>query len=197
TRRRSPRASAGGRPASAAGCCAGPRPGRSRRPWMGSSRSVADAPVPEMRWWGWGEDAHAGGLPPHARAFLDEHVGTAQAPRAPVALEQVAVEPSALAEHARGELAGSVGAENVREDHAERVRHAAGKGYPDLVRLRAGTPEGAPDAVVLPHGSEQLAELLALCSSASLAVVPFGGGTSVVGGVEPLRGDHAGVIALD
>ncbi len=90
-----------------------------------------------------------------------------------------------------------MGAENVRDGHAERVLHAAGKGYPDLVRLRAGEPEGAPDAVVYPAGHEQLRALLELCARASLAVVPFGGGTSVVGGVAPLRGEHGGVLALD
>ncbi len=39
--------------------------------------------------------------------------------------------------------------------------------------------------------------MLELCARASLAVVPFGGGTSVVGGVAPLRGEHGGVVALD
>ena len=90
-----------------------------------------------------------------------------------------------------------VGSEYARDDHAERVLHAAGKGYPDLVRLRAGEPEGAPDAVVLPGDSAQLAQLLALCARESVAVVPFGGGTSVVGGIAPLRGSHAAVISLD
>jgi alkyldihydroxyacetonephosphate synthase len=77
------------------------------------------------------------------------------------------------------------------------VLHAAGKGYPDLVRLREGEPEGAPDAVLYPSSHEQLRALLELCVRFSLAVVPFGGGTSVVGGVAPLRGEHAGVLALD
>ncbi len=155
------------------------------------------AAVPEMRWWGWGEDAHAGALPPHARAFLDEHVGTAAAPRAPVTLEEVSIEPSALPADDRAALAAIAGAENVRDDHDERVRRAAGRGYPDLVRLRAGAPEGAPDAVVLPASHDQIRAVLELCANRSLAVVPFGGGTSVVGGVAPLRGSHRAVIALD
>jgi alkyldihydroxyacetonephosphate synthase len=158
---------------------------------------VSEQAPPTMRWWGWGEDAHAGALPEHARAFLDEHVGTAAAPRPPVALEQVAIEPSALGEAERGELAAIVGAEHVRQDHRERVLHAAGKGYPDLVTLRAGTPEGAPDAVLHPDGHEQIRAVLELCAARSLAVVPFGGGTSVVGGVAPLRGSHQAVLALD
>jgi alkyldihydroxyacetonephosphate synthase len=150
-----------------------------------------------MRWWGWGEDAHAGGLPPHARAFLDEHLGTAAAPRPPVDLTEVRIEPSSLPEDARAELAGILGAGQVRDDHRERVLHASGKGYPDLVRMRAGTPEGAPDAVLHPASHEQIRAVLELCSAQSLAVVPFGGGTSVVGGVAPLRGTHRAVLALD
>ena len=146
---------------------------------------------------GLGEDSHAGALPAHARAFLDEHVGTAGEPRPPVALEAVRIEPSALPAEDRDALAAIVGAEHAREDHAERVRHAAGKGYPDLVRLRAGLPEGAPDAVVLPASHEEIRAVLEQCASRSLAVVPFGGGTSVVGGVAPLRGSHRAVIALD
>src|SRR5258707_467246 len=150
-----------------------------------------------MRWWGWGEDGHDGGLPPQAQAFLDEHLGTAAAPRPPVDLEQVRIEPSSLPQDARAELAGILGGGQVRDDRYERVLHAAGKGYPDLVRMRAGTPEGAPDAVLHPASHEQIRAVLELCSAQSLAVVPFGGGTSVVGGVAPLRGNHQAVLALD
>jgi alkyldihydroxyacetonephosphate synthase len=118
-------------------------------------------------------------------------------PRPPVALGQVQLAPSALSEQATAGLRGIVGAEFMRDDHGERVVHAAGKGYPDLVRLRAGQPEGAPDAVVRPAGHEQLCAVLDLCARSSVAVVPWGGGTSVVGGVAPLRGEHAAVVALD
>ncbi|HTA06417.1 MAG TPA: FAD-binding oxidoreductase, partial [Solirubrobacteraceae bacterium] len=158
---------------------------------------MAEVSVPRMRWWGWGDPAHPPGLPPHALGFLAAVIGPAGSPRAPVALEHVRLEPSALGPSTLDALRALVGAEHVRDDHAERVLHAAGKGYPDLVRMREGKPAGAPDAVVLPSDAEQLAALLEWCAKGSLAVVPFGGGTSVVGGVEPLRGEHAGVIALD
>lgn len=150
-----------------------------------------------MRWWGWGDPARPPGLPLHALRFLRERVGLAERPRPPVALGQVRLPRSELAPSTLACLREIVGAENVRDDHAERVLHAAGKGYPDLVRLRAGEPEGAPDAVLYPADHEQLRALLELCAGASLAVVPFGGGTSVVGGVAPLRGEHDGVLALD
>jgi alkyldihydroxyacetonephosphate synthase len=151
-----------------------------------------------MRWWGWGDpDAHPPGLPVHALGFLRETVGIAERPRPPVALEQVRLAPPALSEQARGALRGILGAEGVRDDHLERVVHAAGKGYPDLVRLRAGTPEGAPDVVAYPASHDEVRAVLEQCARASIAVVPFGGGTSVVGGVAPLSGEHGGVVALD
>jgi alkyldihydroxyacetonephosphate synthase len=159
--------------------------------------SAGASSAPRMRWWGWGDAEHSMMLPSSALGFLAEHVGTRPAPRAPVALSRVQLEPSALPARALGELRAIVGEQGVRDDHGERVLHAAGKGYPDLVRLRDGRPEGAPDAVVLPSAVDQLQAVLELCARESIAVVPFGGGTSVVGGVEPLRGQHGAVIALD
>ena len=67
----------------------------------------------------------------------------------------------------------------------------------DLLALRGPTLEEAPDAVVSPGTEAEVDGVLRLCASASCAVVPFGGGTSVVGGVRPLRGEHRAVIALD
>jgi alkyldihydroxyacetonephosphate synthase len=85
----------------------------------------------------------------------------------------------------------------VRQDADSRLLRAGGKSYRDLIRRRAGEVASAPDAVVLPADAEGVAEVLAVCAEAGVAVVPFGGGTSVVGGVEPLRGQFAAVIALD
>ncbi len=150
-----------------------------------------------MRWWGWGDPARAAGLPAGALALLGERIGALPPPRPPVSLGAVRLPPPRLSREAHAELCTIVGAEHVRADHGERVSHAAGKGYVDLVRMRAGEPAGAPDTIVLPGEHGQLREVLDACARRSLAVVPFGGGTSVVGGVEPLRGEHAGVVALD
>jgi alkyldihydroxyacetonephosphate synthase len=159
---------------------------------------VADSgDPPAMRWWGWGDPAQPPMLGPDALRFLAETVGIATRPRPPVALGSVRLGPPALGEQALEALQAIVGRENVRDDRLERVTHAAGKGYPDLVRLRAGEPLGAPDAVVLPSDPAQVRAVLSSCERVSCAVVPFGGGTSVVGGVAPLRGEHGGVVALD
>ena len=65
------------------------------------------------------------------------------------------------------------------------------------MRLRSGRIEHAPDAVVAAGDASRVAALLAACAESGVAVVPFGGGTSVVGGAEALAGDHSAVVSLD
>jgi alkyldihydroxyacetonephosphate synthase len=151
-----------------------------------------------MRWWGWGRDEDAIDLPPAAAELLRGELGLTGDERGTrVELGAVAVPPSRLGAGARSALGAIVGADAISDAHDVRVAHAAGRSYPDLVRLRAGDARGAPDAVVSPSASAQLAPLLAACASHGVAVIPFGGGTSVVGGVEALPGEHGAAITLD
>jgi alkyldihydroxyacetonephosphate synthase len=154
-----------------------------------------------MRFWGWGSDegAAATGLPAHAVQWLEERLRAPlpQTPRKAATVDDVRLPAPALPDGARAALVAAVGERGVREDQAARVRHAAGRSYPDLLALRAGAPPAAPDAVVLPADEGQVRAVLDVCAREGVAVVPFGGGTSVVGGVEPLRGPFASVIALD
>lgn len=162
---------------------------------------AADPTAPRMRFWGWGTDGHDEPLPAGALELLRRELGDAAAdatPRPPVALEDVRLPAATLTDQARAALVAAVGEAHVRDDHATRVLHAAGKSYPDLVRLRAGTVPSAPDAVVYPADHDEVAAVLAACAEHGVAAVPFGGGTSVVGGVEALRGpDHAAVVTVD
>jgi alkyldihydroxyacetonephosphate synthase len=155
---------------------------------------MAAAPRRDSKWWGWGDPAVAPELDAEALATLRERVGGLEpSPRA-AGLEDFelpAPEPLPRA------LVEAVGAESVFASTGDRVRHATGRGYVDLARLRAGRLEAAPDAVVLPADAEALRRVLEVCAAEGVAVVPFGGGTSVVGGIEPLRGSHARLISLD
>ena len=65
------------------------------------------------------------------------------------------------------------------------------------MRLRSGRGLRAPDVVVYPGTHDEVAAVLALCAQEWVAVIPFGGGTSVVGGVEPLRGSFGAAVTLD
>jgi alkyldihydroxyacetonephosphate synthase len=152
-----------------------------------------------VRWWGWGEDGHVVAMPEAATALLREEIGAdpSAPPRRHVALEEVRLPAPRLPATARERLSAAVGAERVRDDRGARVAHAAGRSYPDLVRLRVGDGSSAPDAVVTPESVDQVRAVLAACAERGVAVVPFGGGTSVVGGVEPVSDGFAGAVSID
>lgn len=85
-----------------------------------------------------------------------------------------------------------------RADDEARLIHAQGKSYRDLVRGLAGRFEHPPDLVVSPRSEEEVERTLAWADREDVAVVPFGGGTSVVGGVEcPLPPGKRGVLTLE
>jgi alkyldihydroxyacetonephosphate synthase len=151
-----------------------------------------------MRWWGWGEDGHDVALPEHALTLLRSELGIDPAAGArPVALDEVRLPEPRLDRPVRERLVRVVGEAHVLDDRAARVAHAAGRSYADLVRLRTGNLAGAPDAVVEPGSADEVRALLAACAEARVAVVPFGGGTSVVGGVDPVADGFPAVISLD
>ena len=104
---------------------------------------------------------------------------------------------SALKEETHADLVALLGERNVLLAPAERLGRAGGLSYLDLLRWRGAGELQVPDAVVLPADPEQVQQVLDLCVRHDIVVVPFGGGTSVVGGVNALRGDKAAVIALD
>jgi len=83
-------------------------------------------------------------------------------------------------------------------DHHERLVHAYGKSYPDTVRAFCGDFSHAPDLVAFPASEADISAILDWASSAHVAIIPFGCGSSVVGGVGPLEvHDFAGIVSLD
>ncbi len=152
------------------------------------------SPRRDSKWWGWGDPAITPELDGPALATLRERIGELR-PASP--LPELAGFDLPAAEALPPALIEAVGEENVFTDREDRLRHATGCGYVDLARLRSGKLDAAPDAVVLPGDAAEVKRVLELCATEGVAVVPFGGGTSVVGGVEPLRGDHERVISLD
>lgn len=149
-------------------------------------------------WAGWADPAHREPLAGDLLALIRGAFGISgepvSAPGDPAAIELPA---STLSPAAREALAAIVGADHVRNDHDARMRHAGGKSTPDLLDVRGGVLPEAPDAVVLPATPEQVQAIVDICRDHRVAVVPFGGGTSVVGGLRALRGDLDGVVALD
>jgi alkyldihydroxyacetonephosphate synthase len=151
-------------------------------------------PRRDSKWWGWGDPAIAPELDVPALETLRERIGEVAPASPPPALDAFDLPPAQPLPPA---LVEAVGAENVFTGTEDRLRHATGCGYVDLARLRSGRLDAAADAVVLPADAAEVKRVLELCATEGVAVVPFGGGTSVVGGVEPLRGSHERLISLD
>jgi alkyldihydroxyacetonephosphate synthase len=85
-------------------------------------------------------------------------------------------------------LCAMLGTDAVQTDKRARVLRAFGKSYRDLIRLRRGEIAHPPDAIVYPANEEQVTRVIQFCTENNLALIPFGGGSSVVGGVEPRDG---------
>jgi alkyldihydroxyacetonephosphate synthase len=155
----------------------------------------------ELRWNGWGTvsarfDTH--GRDAAVWKFVADSLGIASLPPTPsIALASVSMAPSRIGERTLSALASSVTKENVRTDAFERALHAVGRSYHDMIRLRAGDLSMAPDAVVYPSNEAETLAVLRIAEDAGIAVVPFGGGSSVVGGVEGRGAKDQPVITLD
>ncbi|KQP69678.1 flavoprotein [Microbacterium sp. Leaf288] len=150
-------------------------------------------PRPRGEWDAWGSEPAR--LPTAAKAIVATLLpGKAH----PVARRTAPVlTPSLLPDGDLAALAGVVGADAATRDDAVRMMHLGGKSTPDLLRRRLDDLQAAPDAVVSPADHSEVAAVLRVCGERGIAVVPFGGGTSVVGGVDPVRGAQRAVIALD
>ena len=151
-------------------------------------------PRRDAKWWGWGDPAVEPSLDDEALGVLRERIGELEPWPLARELGSFAL-PSA--ENLPQALIDAVGEGNVFTDDENRLRHSTGRGFVDLARLRNGALEAAPDAVVMPRDAEALRRVIDLCAGEGIAVVPFGGGTSVVGGVEPIRGSHGRLVSLD
>jgi alkyldihydroxyacetonephosphate synthase len=152
------------------------------------------APRRDSKWWGWGDPAIEPALDGEALATLRERVGELEAWPLAAELERFELPP---AEPLPRALIEAVGEANVFTGAEDRLRHATGGGYADLALLRGGRLDAAPDAVLTPADADAVRRVLEICAAEEVAVVPYGGGTSVVGGVAPLRGSHSRLISLD
>jgi len=152
-------------------------------------------PTVEMHPQRWGDPAQAARseLPASALGLVDLAFGLRDRP----AVTDAVPPPCALGADLLDGLRAIVGAEHVLVDDATRTLRTRGKSTPDLLRARAGDLSDAPDAVVRPDGHAEVEAVLAWAHEHRVAVVPFGGGTCVTGGLAARRDGFAGLISLD
>ena len=166
--------------------------GRVRLPDEG--RSLVDTATRRRKHWGWGFEDQAltrEQLEAAAPGVREQLGFGATEVEEPVPLEAIELPPP------RVEPPRSL-SHLFRSDPYERVSHALGRGYRDVVRGFRGQIEHPPDLVAHPGDEREVEMVLAWCAEQRLAAIPYGGGTSVVGGVEPRVGDaYAGVVTID
>jgi alkyldihydroxyacetonephosphate synthase len=145
-----------------------------------------------LKHWGWGyEDEQPSADEQRAAAkFLAERLGFGSTePQSPAPLPQLP-EPRLRPPETLSAICFA--------DDYQRALHAYGRSYRDIVRAFRGRFEHPPDVVARPRDESEVEAVLDWALSAGAAVIPFGGGTSVVGGVEPRVGDdYTGAVTID
>lgn len=131
------------------------------------------------RWNGWGDDTITFPLRGPAARFLEKRVGAGALPR-DATWEQVVTSapPSRLPPHPL-----------ISTDPAARVRHARGQSLPDWIALRSGRIGVFPDGVAYPSSEAEARDLIRYALQVGVKLIPYGGGTSVVGHINPMPGD--------
>src|SRR6202046_4614934 len=152
---------------------------------------------PPMKWNAWGDPDEAKPLSEGIRSLLAQALGVTGSPEAELEADQVQLRPSALTTANREALAAIVGPGHCRVDDQDRLLHAGGKSTIDLLRRKDTGVQDAPDAVLLPGDDDAVLKILRYCSEHGIAVIPFGGGTNVVGGLNPTRADFGAVVSVD
>ena len=137
------------------------------------------------RWNGWGNVDTDYPVPPSAEAYLIDFLGPLD-PRPDATFESViqSVPSSRLPPHPLVDVSAEA-----------RLTHARGQSTPDWVALRSGRIPVFPDGVTFPGSEEQVRELLGFAKRIGAKVIPYGGGSSVVGHINPLVSD-APVLTL-
>lgn len=138
------------------------------------------------RWNGWGDQSIIYPLPESASVFLENVLGELK-PSPDARLEDVLAAMPA-ARHSPHLLLSS--------SEEERLRHARGQSLPDWVALRSGRIPAFPDALAYPTSTEDIRELLAYARQSGARLIPYGGGTSVVGHINPQPGASP-VVTVD
>ena len=148
------------------------------------SKASLNTPIEQTRWNGWGNVSINKKVSPHGAKLIKSHIGKTKNLKS-VSLQQVLkTVPKSRLPAALTEL------DTVSVDQEVRLRHARGQSFPDWIAMHGGDFEVFPDGVAFPESTDDVEQLLKLAEEHDLIVIPFGGGTSVVGHINPQKGSR-------
>lgn len=156
----------------------------------------------KLRWNGWGWIDAPDMLGERANdvwRWVGHTLAVDPLPNTPaVPLSEIALPPIRLNAQTLRELGALTSPDRVKTDSYERAFHARGRSYPDMLCLRSGRINPAPDAVVYPASTDEVLVVVRFAAEHRIALVPFGGGSSVVGGVNAQSNpNQTGIVMLD
>ena len=153
-----------------------------------------------MKFTGWGDPLKAYDLThrPSLWPFVHSQLGLEDRIEPTVNPADIVVPAPRLDAAFLGLVTATLGASQISTDARVRLLHTYGKSYRDLLRARAGQLDRVPDAVLFPQSRAHVEAILAAATAHRVQVVPFGGGTNIVGGVEadPTRPGMAVTVSL-
>ena len=149
-----------------------------------SVTTPANTPIEQTRWNGWGNVSINKKVSPHGAKLIKSHIGKTKK-LSSISLQKVlkTVPKSRLP-------AAMIELDTVSVDNEVRLRHARGQSFPDWIAMHGGDFGAFPDGVAHPQSTADVETLLKLASEYNLIVIPFGGGTSVAGHINPQKGSR-------
>jgi alkyldihydroxyacetonephosphate synthase len=155
----------------------------------------------KTRWWGWGDLDQRFDVEnrENIMPFMRENLGMALEHERfnDPSLDEIDLPSPRIGEEVLSELRELCGPENVSTGKFQRVSHCMGKSYRDTLRMRMRIIKRPVDAVVWPREEDEIVGMMRLAEENDLELIPFGGGSSVTGGVEPMAEGKNGAISLD
>jgi alkyldihydroxyacetonephosphate synthase len=156
---------------------------------------------PKTKWWGWGNIETRFSLKdrPGIALYLKNKLGIEEFSEKNLSfdIQKVILPKNRLSEVLQEEIASNFKKEIYSFTLRDRLEHALGKSYRDLIEVRSLNIKKASDVVFFPQNEDDIKNIMKFCLQNKLALIPFGGGTSVVGGVEAVSGSNIGVATLD
>lgn len=151
-----------------------------------------------MRWWGWGDGTKEFDVinRPYFWPWVKKTIPIEERTVKPVARESIHLSAPNLDTKFLEKLKTRLRPDQLSSEDEVRLCHSYGKSYRDLLRMRMGIVSRSPDLVVYPESHEEVNFLILLAQEHDICLIPFGGGTNIVGAVEPSEKETRMIVTL-